>query len=112
LLSCYCKQTLQSGNIDLSFFTSGPCVTWFQQYSLSLALLYGSSVIIAIVNRILLWLIQKLVMFEKHTSVTSEQTAVMTKMFVALFINTAFLNLLVSSQFSDFGFTCTSPLFM
>jgi hypothetical protein len=102
LLGCYCLQEFTQ-NFRTSLF-EGDCFSWFKTYSISQGLLYGSGIVIAVTNNILIWLVNKLVLMEKHSSMTNEQTAIMIKMFVAMFINTAVINLVVSADFSGFGF--------
>lgn len=46
-------------------------------------------------------------MFEKHGSISNEQSAVMIKMFLALFVNTALIAMAVRGDFTQFGLKLT-----
>jgi hypothetical protein len=45
----------------------------------------------------------ELVLFEKHGTISNEQSAILIKMFLAMFFNTAIIAMVVRGDFSGFG---------
>ena len=100
-LSCYCKQ--HAGSLFTDTSLRSYCLEWFQAYSLAKGLSIGSSFVIIIVNSVLLILAEKFVEWEKHSSVTNRESAIMIKIFLGMFFNTAIISLLVNADFTSYG---------
>ena len=61
-----------------------------------------SSLGIIAINFILKLFLRKISRFERVSTVTKQQQKIMFKIFLAMFINTAFINLIVNANFQDF----------
>lgn len=83
-IPCYCKslgaKVLDAGDL---------CNSWLMDWITAKALLAASSIVIVIVNKLLILLLGFFVKFERLHSKTVEETSAASRMFYALFINTA-----------------------
>jgi len=91
LKECYCRQ-LGTDVLDERPF----CNDWIEQFTITRILIVVSAMTIVIVNVLLKVVTTKLGRFEKHFSVTSEQSAITRKLFVGLFLNTGLVMLMVN----------------
>ena len=99
---CYCKQ--QSlyefvSNTDVSYF----CEDYLSQESIiALSKFMGSAGVI-IINLILKVILTKLSAFERTSTETKQKLQTMTRVFIALFINTSILTLLANTNLQNLG---------
>lgn len=107
--NCYCKQHV--GELFSDKQLQNYCFDWLKQFSIAQGLLIASSFVVILVNFGLVTFITKLVQWEKHSSVSNQEAAIFTKMFIGMFVNTALIALLVNANFSEYGFNLFSGPF-
>jgi hypothetical protein len=97
LHDCYCYR-LGSG-----VFTQNrvDCDGWVREFALGRALTLLSVFTIVTVNFALKWILFKLGQFEKHDTVSKEQSSIMIRTFFGMFINTALILLLVNANMTN-----------
>lgn len=95
---CYCKYQ------DWSSITSGEmgsyCSYFFRKISVSIMLKFFSSCGVIFINFILRTIFKRLSRFERVSNKTKEELNIMMKVFIATFINTALIILIVNANFS------------
>ena len=109
LRGCYCNALLGTNALASAI----DCTSWVQKANLGRALTYISALTIVIVNYVLRWAITRLGKWERHRSVTTEQSSITLKLFVGLFLNTGIVLLIVNANFTyhiaNLGFTVPPP---
>ncbi|RYG56504.1 hypothetical protein EON66_02735 [archaeon] len=108
LVSCYCAQ-LAATNL----FSDTLCQEWIKSRSVSLTLQNLSAVVVPTINMLLPMIMKKLTAFEAHHDLDTQNTALALRLFIAQFINTGLLTLLVNAylpaipgstgQYADFS---------
>mmetsp|Transcript_77143 Transcript_77143/g.218305 ORF Transcript_77143/g.218305 Transcript_77143/m.218305 type:complete len:1105 (-) Transcript_77143:145-3459(-) len=107
-LHCYCKQ--QEKIVGKVQFRSPPysglqskqlCEQWIWHQSLASGLLVGSVAVVCLLNQVLVLIFTYLVTWERHDTMTSQNTSQFIKLLFCQFLNTALLILLVNA--TDYG---------
>lgn len=95
-MSCYCLQNLISIN-NLEFKDGEKhCMVWFKDFFWVLFLIYGTPLLIVLLNFLLKTIVRKLSPWEKRRNKTIELIQVTIKMFMIQFLNTAVILLVVN----------------
>jgi hypothetical protein len=104
---CYCIQVfsdmiesdgLQAAIQHMRYDESDLCLAFIQSYGLAQSLAIGAAVLVVVINLVLQQILSMLTHFEKHNSVSDEESALALKIFVGQLINTAFIVLLVNAE--------------
>jgi hypothetical protein len=95
---CYCKQQ-KIYNLLASYRDF--CQDYLSQESLVTFTNFMGSTGVVVINMILKMIISKLSQFERTTSETKQKLQTMTRVFIALFINTTILTLLANANFQN-----------
>ena len=98
---CWCKQqswTDLLSDEDINDF----CEDYVEKATLSTAIKYVGSIVVIVINFVLKIILRALSRFERVSSKTKEQLKIMTKVFFAMFINTAFIVLIVNADLSNY----------
>jgi hypothetical protein len=111
-IACYCsaalsKQIASKGSLwdgASEVMSNQPmCVAFVESYVSTQMLVIGAAVMVILVNTVLKTVLEALSKFEHHSSVSAEAVAVCSKVFVAQFINTGLIVLLVNMSFANTG---------
>eukprot|EP00742_Colponemidia_sp_Colp-10_P003796 GILJ01004043.1.p1 GENE.GILJ01004043.1~~GILJ01004043.1.p1 ORF type:complete len:1123 (-),score=165.75 GILJ01004043.1:136-3504(-) len=108
LIFCYCSNALANSGFQSMYDASfGPdneklCQDWFQQTVFSSTLKFLVAFVVLIVNTLLRLFMRGLAAFEKHSTKSGYYAAAMMKMFIAMFINTAFIVLIINANLRMF----------
>jgi len=100
LLECYCKVDLVN-RLTESFPTVNNkelCTTWFKAKVLQNSVNIGIAFLVLIINYIIQFIFQTLSKFEKHSTLNKQLAQRVLKTFVAQFLTTGVLILLVNAQ--------------
>jgi hypothetical protein len=93
LRGCYCSSLPSTTAIADSV-----CAVWLQSEGYVLALQNVASLIVAVVNMLLVQALTRLTRFERHHSIDKMQLSLSTRIFLAQFVNTAFLSLVLRAD--------------
>lgn len=93
LRGCYCSSLPSTTAIADSI-----CAVWLQSEGYVLALQNVASLIVAVVNMLLVQALTRLTRFERHHSIDKMQLSLSTRIFLAQFVNTAFLSLVLRAD--------------
>ena len=106
LLECYCSQDI-IGRLNDVFPASDDdklCQTWFKDkvtmLSITFAIVFG----VIIINFAIQFIFQGLSKFEKHSTLNKQLAQRVLKTFVAQFLNTGILILLINAKIKDISF--------
>lgn len=106
-VGCYClqvlKETLEAEGIfsgaETLFNTEWDlCGEYSKSYAAAQSLTFAAAGSVIVINFVLKWVLVRMVMFERHASVTSQSVALAKKLFAASFTNTAILTLIVYAR--------------
>ncbi|CAG9311615.1 unnamed protein product [Blepharisma stoltei] len=100
---CYCKQQnwyKLFSDSDLNSY----CTDYIEKVSLTSSVRFLSSIGIVFINTILRIMLTKLTKFERISTVSGMRMSMMSKVFIAMFINTALITLLVNANFQSLWF--------
>ena len=115
-LDCHCSGQPLSATEAVSAAMGGDsggdsvCSEWRRRYVYGKGLKLMSSVIIVAVNMVLLKVIKVLIEKEKHSTVSSQQSALAQKLFLSQFVNTAITILVLNADLGPLGLPSLSPL--
>lgn len=101
---CYCKKKNYDDIVtdsDLLDF----CEDFIEDYTSALGIRLAAAFGVIVVNFMLRIILRLLSQFERSSSINKEQRKTMIKVFVAIFINTAIITLIVNADFRDLEFT-------
>eukprot|EP00753_Platysulcus_tardus_P022558 PLAT9771.1.p1 GENE.PLAT9771.1~~PLAT9771.1.p1 ORF type:complete len:1198 (+),score=594.86 PLAT9771.1:165-3596(+) len=107
LTGCYCREALLTALRSASPLDAGQqlaadegdvCGQFVTDFVLGNTLTLAAAAAVVVINLMLKSFMKSLVHFERHASVTAESVAVSSKLFVAQFLNTAVIVLLVSAR--------------
>jgi hypothetical protein len=109
--SCFCFNqliiVLESGDVSsaISQLSSQEpqCKSFAVNYSVAIALTIVAAMTTVIINRILKYVLKRLAINERHKTIDSEQGAIMFKIFIATYINMAFVALLAFGKVNSLG---------
>lgn len=109
--SCFCFNQLVSvldsadisSAIDKLSSQEPQCKSFAVNYSIAIALTVVAAMTTVIINRVLKLLLKKLAINERHKTIDSEQGAIMFKIFIATYINMAFVALLAFGKVDSLG---------
>lgn len=97
---CYCqKKSYHDNYLDSDWWDV--CGDYSSDYGIRIAAAFG----VVVVNFILRIILKILSQFERSSSINKEHRKTMMKFFVAVFINTALITLVVNADFRDLEFT-------
>jgi len=99
ILECLCKSLDYKETLKAIVNTNSPCFEFWKNYGLMTSYTIAATFIVAIVNQIIEILIQKLGSFEKHNALVDMELSVAKRTFIALFLNTAIVILVVNADF-------------
>ncbi|KAK3257761.1 hypothetical protein CYMTET_33164 [Cymbomonas tetramitiformis] len=95
---CYCTELLNTGAI---FDESAYCEEYLNIYTFQAGAMCGAVLTTVIINLLLAWILSKLAVFEKHHSITEQQSSIMNQLALSQFINTGIVPLLVNAEWAD-----------
>ncbi len=109
--SCFCfnalLSVLDSSDISsaISQLTSQEpqCRNFAVNYSVAIALTIVAAMTTVLINRVLRYVLKRLAVNERHRTIDSEQGAIMFKVFIATYINMAFVALLAFGRLESLG---------
>lgn len=101
VVNCYCL-SLSFDTIYKDSELTELCSDTLKEYFFNIGFSIATAVIISVVNNILQVVIKKLSNFSRYKTVTQETLSSMTKLFVAMFINSALIALLLSANIYAF----------
>lgn len=94
---CFCQQ------LGASIYTEGAsgqiCSSFLEAYLTRRGLIVFSAVMVVVVNFVLRISMRYISVYEKHKTVSNQQSAVLNKLFVSYFINTAVITLVLNANF-------------
>lgn len=112
-LRCYCAaivdQNLLKGFEEYKFYDKPSntykkyCTDRRKGAYLASAVTYASTAVVIIVNQILVLSLRKFVLFEKLSSQTAQLMSLTVKLFVAQYVNTALLTLIINGNLNRIG---------
>ena len=106
---CYCRvQSIKSVLSDSSL--RNYCAYYLEKRSLGIVIRFSASSAVIMINFCIKIFIRQLSRFEKIESKSKEQVKIMSKVFIAMFINTALVVLAVNADFSSIDFINNLPL--
>ena len=76
------------------------CSYFISEFSINLVIKFFSACAVVFINFILRFLLKKISKFERVSNKTKEQLNIMIKVFIATFINTALIILIINANFS------------
>ena len=111
--TCFCEQQAQYHSSTDSLYSYPPfrteiqlaCATYYNKQILDQLINLGGIILVCVVNVLLTIVMYWLVELEKPTSLTGKESAELWKLFLAQFITTALLIVLVHARFYDSRFT-------
>eukprot|EP00742_Colponemidia_sp_Colp-10_P005016 GILJ01005359.1.p1 GENE.GILJ01005359.1~~GILJ01005359.1.p1 ORF type:complete len:1183 (+),score=192.60 GILJ01005359.1:83-3631(+) len=104
IVQCYCaSQNIIDALQDDFGHNEYLCRDWLYAVSLVKGLAYLSILIVIFVNTAIRAVLKLLARAEKHHSVTDEYAAAVYKIFIAMFVNTAFLALIINANLFAVG---------
>ena len=112
LVECFCKNALATGSfsdmLKTPFFdaetrsTRFYCAEWAEAFISVQALTIGAVLVVIAINAVLKQVLGKLVLREKHHTLSEQVISVVKKIFLAQFINTAVLLVLINANLDYF----------
>ncbi|CAG9332151.1 unnamed protein product [Blepharisma stoltei] len=100
---CWCMQQSFSKIVDNSDYNHY-CKDYISQLSIATTVRVFASIGIIAINYVLKWALAWLTRYERASTWTKEQLAIMNKLFFVLFFNTSMINLFVNANFEDLVF--------
>jgi len=99
-MHCYCLDNFTK--INKIEFEDGKnyCTEWLRNFIELRTLLYMPPLVIIMVNTMLKLILRKMVLFEKRRNLTTETMSSIWKMFLAQFINTAIILIVINGGIS------------
>jgi hypothetical protein len=85
--------------MDIKFGTETPCKNWLQSYTFSLAIIYGMSIGISLINAVLTEVLKFLSMCERPHTRTEELLSASSKTWMVVFVNTGLVILLINANY-------------
>ena len=116
LVECYCQNALKTKSftemLDIEFVEKNPagtthfyCATWAEAFLSVQVLTIGAVLVVVAINAVLKQVLAKLVLKEKHHTLSGQVISVVKKIFLAQFINTAVLLILINANLEYFSAT-------
>ena len=112
-LSCYCaeigQQDVFKGFQHYTFYDKATdsmeryCTTQTRGTFFANAITYASTAIIIIINQVLILSLRRFVLFEKLSSQTAQLISLTMKLFIAQYVNTALLTLIINGNLNLVG---------
>ena len=112
-LKCYCSHLLSSDILEgfpkYEFYHKPTntqqqyCTSQSAKSDIANAVTYASTAIIIIVNQVLVVSLRQFVIFERLSTQTARLTSLTFKLFIAQYVNTALLTLIINGSLSEVG---------
>lgn len=106
-IACYCRARV-SENVDKLGLIDGisatleeegdMCTSFGEVFAIAQGMVVGAAMTVSVINVVLRIVLTMLARFEKHETITGEATAAVKMVFVAQFLNTAFVTLMVNAK--------------
>lgn len=93
LVSCYC-----AGATAVTVLQDDLCASWLKSQSVALSIQNGAAIVTTIVNQLLQDALKRLSTYEAHRSMDAVQLSISYRLFIAQFINTAILPLILTAN--------------
>ena len=123
-LACYCQKLIddagpmQEENVYNSEFPKNPktgsttwCVDWVQGQAQVQGFAFLAVAMVVAVNTVLTMIMRRLVIYEKHPFITDMFSSLTTKIFIAKFLNTAIVVVIVNATLETYNVNIESPHF-